>query len=56
MTDKYQPFILWNDIVYPSEANLAELFAYYYNNVEDGVINDCFTQVRNLPSSTPSEK
>ncbi|MAS36350.1 MAG: alpha-L-fucosidase [Anaerolineaceae bacterium] len=49
LIDVYQPAILWNDIGYPSDADLPELFAYYYNNVTDGVINDRFTQVRDLP-------
>ncbi|HEY1829158.1 MAG TPA: alpha-L-fucosidase [Acidimicrobiales bacterium] len=40
LIDRYQPTVLWNDIGWPSGGNLAELFAYYYNTVEDGVIND----------------
>jgi alpha-L-fucosidase len=42
LIDRYQPSILWNDIGWPSGGggNLAELFAYYYNAVEDGVVND----------------
>jgi alpha-L-fucosidase len=35
---------MWNDIGYPVAADLPELFAYYYNNVPDGVINDRFRQ------------
>ena len=37
---------MWNDIGYPAAADLGELFAYYYNSVPDGVINDRFTQSR----------
>lgn len=48
LIDCYQPSILWNDIGYPSDANLPELFAYYYNHIEDGVINDRFKQVREI--------
>ena len=41
---RYAPAVLWNDIAYPAAANLAELFADYYNSVPEGVINDRFTQ------------
>jgi alpha-L-fucosidase len=46
LIDTYQPSLMWNDIGYPAGADLAELFAYYYNNVEEGVINDRFIQGR----------
>ncbi|MDE2747823.1 MAG: alpha-L-fucosidase [Chloroflexota bacterium] len=46
LIDKYKPSIMWNDIGYPAAADLGELFAYYYNSVPDGVINDRFTQSR----------
>ena len=46
LIDRYQPAIMWNDIGYPKDADLGELFAYYYNNVPNGVINDRFTQAR----------
>ena len=46
LIDRYQPSIMWNDIGYPAAADLGELFAYYYNSVPDGVINDRFTQSR----------
>ncbi|MCY3865196.1 MAG: alpha-L-fucosidase [Chloroflexi bacterium] len=46
LIDRYQPSIMWNDIGYPAGADLGELFAYYYNSVPDGVINDRFTQSR----------
>ena len=42
--NKYQPSVLWNDVSWPPGGNLAELFAYYYNNVPDGVINDRWLQ------------
>lgn len=44
LIDRYKPSIMWNDIGYPAAADLGELFAYYYNSVPDGVINDRFTQ------------
>ena len=51
LIDRYQPSIMWNDIGYPAAANLPELFAYYYNNVLDGVINDRFGQ--GMPEGEP---
>lgn len=46
LVDRYQPSLMWNDIGFPDSADLGELFAYYYNHVEGGVINDRFTQRR----------
>ena len=46
LIDRYQPSIMWNDIGYPAAADLGELFAYYYNSVPEGLINDRFTQAR----------
>ena len=40
LIDRYEPSVLWNDIGWPSGGNLAGLFAYYYNAVDEGVIND----------------
>jgi len=40
LIDRYHPSVLWNDIGWPSGGNLAELFAHYYNTVDDGVVND----------------
>lgn len=48
LIDRYQPSVLWNDISWPSGGNLAELFAYYYNTVDEGVINDRWVEP-NLP-------
>ncbi len=48
LIDRYQPSVLWNDISWPSGGNLAELFAYYYNTVEEGVVNDRWREP-NLP-------
>jgi len=44
LIDCYAPSILWNDIGYPAAANVPELFAYYYNAVPEGVVNDRWTQ------------
>ncbi|MFX0076953.1 MAG: alpha-L-fucosidase [Candidatus Hermodarchaeota archaeon] len=40
LIDDYNPSILWSDIGVPPLFDLFELFAYYYNNFPDGVIND----------------
>ena len=40
LIDRYHPSILWNDVCWPRGGNLAELFAHFYNTVDDGVLND----------------
>lgn len=40
LIDRYEPSILWNDIAWPSKAQVPELFAHYYARVPDGVVND----------------
>lgn len=40
LIDRYKPSVLWNDIAWPSAQDLPELFAYYYDAVPDGVVND----------------
>jgi alpha-L-fucosidase len=45
LIEKYEPSILWNDIGYPPGTNLNELFAYYYNKVPDGLVNDRWLQI-----------
>jgi alpha-L-fucosidase len=42
LIDRYRPSVMWGDIMYPPGANTPELFAYYYNRVHEGVINDRF--------------
>jgi len=44
LIDRYKPSVLWNDIRYPKNADLVELFSYYYDAVPDGVINDRWNQ------------
>jgi alpha-L-fucosidase len=44
LIDLYQPSILWNDIGYPRQGKLPEIFADYYNRFPDGLINNRFTQ------------
>jgi alpha-L-fucosidase len=45
LIDRYQPSVLWGDIAYPPRTNLFELFAYFYNQVPDGVVNDRWGQL-----------
>jgi alpha-L-fucosidase len=40
LIDRYHPSVLWNDISWPTDPQLPQLFAYYYNVVDEGVIND----------------
>jgi alpha-L-fucosidase len=47
LIDRYQPSVLWGDIAYPPRTNLFDLFAHFYNQIPDGVVNDRWGQ---LPS------
>jgi len=41
LIDRYRPSVLWNDIAWPSNGKrLWPLFAHYYRQVPDGVVND----------------
>ncbi len=44
LIDRYKPSVLWNDIGYPHAYDLKKLFAYYYNTVPEGVINNRWNQ------------
>ena len=44
LVERYAPSVLWNDICWPPGADLAALFAAYYNAVPDGVVNDRWLQ------------
>jgi alpha-L-fucosidase len=50
LIERYQPAILWNDIGYPTGADLKGLFADYYNQYPDGVINDRWSQFKGTDS------
>lgn len=39
---KYDPTILWNDIGYPEQADLAQIVADFYNATPEGLINNRF--------------
>ncbi len=56
LIDVYKPSILWNDIGYPRDANLAEMFAYYYNKIPEGVVNDRWMQVSKFLSKFANTK
>ena len=44
LIDKFEPIILWNDIGYPPNTNVYEIFSYFYNKFPEGVINDRWRQ------------
>lgn len=39
---RYRPSVLWGDIMYVRGADVAALFAHFYDRVPDGVVNDRF--------------
>jgi alpha-L-fucosidase len=45
LIDRYSPSILWGDIAYPPRTNLFQLFAYFYNRIPEGVVNDRWGQL-----------
>ncbi|MGV8996331.1 MAG: alpha-L-fucosidase [Parvibaculaceae bacterium] len=52
LIDKYKPSVLWNDISWPTpQDEMNKTFAYYYNNVPEGVVND-----RWMPVTARSEQ
>ncbi len=55
LIERYAPVILWNDIAYPAAADLPQLFAHYYNTVEEGLINNRFTQTFNMEASEAAD-
>ena len=44
LMSKYETAILWNDIAYPQQTNTNLLFADYYNQMPEGVVNNRFNQ------------
>ena len=44
LIDNYNPTILWADMGYPPGTNLFEIFAYYYNKIPEGLVNDRWRQ------------
>ncbi len=56
LIDDYDPIILWNDIGYPPNTNVYEIFAYFYNKHPDGVINDRWRQYHKSEIKHPKVK
>jgi alpha-L-fucosidase len=50
LIERYQPSLLWNDMGFPSGPDLNALFAHYYNTIEDGLVNDRWSQI-NMPAN-----
>lgn len=48
LIQRYQPSVLWNDISFPQQAPIPKLFAEYYDEVPDGVINDRWGSIEQL--------
>jgi alpha-L-fucosidase len=44
LIDKYHPIILWSDMGYPAGKNPYEIFADFYNQFPEGVVNDRWNQ------------
>ena len=42
LVKNYDPLILWNDIGYPEQSDIAQIVADFYNRHPDGVINNRF--------------
>jgi alpha-L-fucosidase len=42
----YRPSIVWNDMGWPAESDPDALFAYFYETVEDGLVNDRWRSVK----------
>jgi alpha-L-fucosidase len=46
LIERFQPDVLWNDISWPGDrASLLRLFADYYNEIPEGMVNDRWTPV-----------
>jgi alpha-L-fucosidase len=46
LIERFQPCSMWNDIAFPaSDAEIEELFAFYYSHVPDGIVNDRYRMV-----------
>ena len=54
LINKYEPIILWNDIGYPPNTNVYEIFAYFYNKFPEGVINDRWKQYQKSENNHPT--
>jgi alpha-L-fucosidase len=59
LIELYRPCSMWNDIGFPaSDEEIEALFAYYYDHVPDGIVNDRFKEApgpRGLEPSLPHD-
>lgn len=44
LIERYEPSVLWNDIGYPRSGDPLNIFANYYNQIPNGVINNRWSQ------------
>jgi alpha-L-fucosidase len=44
LIELYEPWYLHNDIGYPPNNNVYDIFAYYYNKIPEGLVNDRWGQ------------
>jgi alpha-L-fucosidase len=56
LIDRYQPDYLWNDIGYPAQPSMLDLFAAYYNGNPDGLVNDRWMAARDLLAGSEEEQ
>ncbi|MFW9950494.1 MAG: alpha-L-fucosidase [Candidatus Thorarchaeota archaeon] len=54
LIDKFEPIELWNDIGYPPNTNVYEIFAYFYNKFPKGVVNDRWKQLQKSEIKHPT--
>lgn len=52
---RYQPDILWNDINYPANGNLLNIFSTLFNSNSEAVVNDRWQQYAALTNFTTPE-
>ena len=52
---RYKPDILWNDVNYPANGNLLNIFSALYNANSEAVINDRWQQYAELTNFTTPE-
>ncbi len=56
LIDRYQPDYLWNDIGYPTTGSMLKLFAHFYNENPNGLINDRWLSARDFMAGTMQDK
>jgi alpha-L-fucosidase len=56
LIERYRPDYLWNDIGYPAQGSMLDLFAAYYNAVPDGLVNDRWVSARDTLSGSETDQ